>query len=82
MIFPEPDQDIEFAEDLFKRVGEDSRALDDLWSRPIKKKDAVGIHGTLFYGFSAKRKHFPLSKREQDWDRRYLNEAQRKLWSS
>jgi hypothetical protein len=66
LIFPDPGQDVEFSEDLFERVGGNSRALDDLWERPIRKVDADGIHGTLFYGFEAKRSHFPGTKRERD----------------
>jgi len=48
LIFPD-DQDIELAEDLFERIG-NKRARDlltPIWSRPILKRDAMGIHGTL-----------------------------------
>jgi hypothetical protein len=80
LIFPEQGQDIEFSDDLFHRIGESSRILDDLWERPIRKPDANGIHGTLFYGFRERRHLFPNTKREEDWDSASLNFAQRRLY--
>lgn len=79
-IFPNG-QDMELAEDLFERLGDEeaSRMLAPLWNRPILKRDALGIHGTLFYNNNEHR-HIPRSKREVDWDSG-LNEAQRKLFS-
>ncbi|WP_217573956.1 hypothetical protein [Mesorhizobium sp. GbtcB19] len=79
-IFPNG-QDMELAEDLFERLGDEeaSRVLAPLWNRPILKRDALGIHGTLFYN-DHERRHIPRSKREVDWDSG-LNEAQRKLFS-
>jgi hypothetical protein len=49
-IFPDG-RDMELAEDLFERLGEEAagRVLTPLWNRPILKRDALGIHGTLFY---------------------------------
>ncbi|MFD1702790.1 hypothetical protein ACFSCV_07215 [Methylopila henanensis] len=81
LIFPDPGQDIEFAEDLWKRIRKTHpRALDGLWERPILKTEANGIHGTLFYDFRSKRKRFPKTKRERDWDPRAINAAQRRLY--
>src|SRR3984893_10085729 len=51
LLFPEPQQDIQYAEDLAhlpERV-EITAALIRIWERPIRKKDVHGIHGTLFY---------------------------------
>ncbi|RWC87581.1 MAG: hypothetical protein E5W64_10105 [Mesorhizobium sp.] len=78
-IFPDG-RDMELAEDLFERLGEEEagRMLAPLWSRPILKRDALGIHGTLFY--NNEHRQIPRSKREVDWDSA-LNEAQRKLFS-
>ena len=78
-LFPEPGQDIQFAEDVVVPAG---RTLAELWGRPIRKADVVGIHGTLFYEFEKKRRHFPASKREQDWHWQSLNPAQRTLYGS
>ncbi|GLK56914.1 hypothetical protein JOD31_002947 [Methylopila capsulata] len=81
LIFPGPGQDIEFAEDLWKRIRKKQpQALDGLAERPILKTEANGIHGTLFYGFEAKRKHFPKTKRERDWNPLSINTAQRRLY--
>ncbi len=82
-IFP-IDQDMELAEDFHARVG-DERAqavLTPIWERPILKREAQGIHGTLFYGWERNRGHLPASKREVDWDERAINEAQRRLFRS
>ncbi|MBW8859476.1 MAG: hypothetical protein JF570_07020, partial [Caulobacter sp.] len=83
LIFPEG-QDIELAEDLFKRLGQ-KRAhaiLTPIWSRPILKRDAMGIHGTLFYNWEHRRNYLPTSKREVDWDEADINDAQRQLFRS
>ena len=70
LIFPEADQDVEFVEDFIERVGESAaqNALNPVWSRPIDKKFVSGIHGTLFYGLTEKRKFYE-NKREPviDW---------------
>ena len=81
VIFP-GGRDIEIADDFVERVGEDEagRVLAPLWSRPILKRDAMGIHGTLFYDADKKRVFLPVSRREADWDERFINEAQRELF--
>ena len=82
-IFP-GDRDIELAEDLFARLGdEQARAIVEcMWGRPILKRDAHGIHGTLFYGWLDRRRHLPPSKREIDFDPSSINAAQRRLFGS
>ncbi len=81
VIFPDG-RDIEIADDLVARVGlEDAdRVLTPLWQRPILKRDAMGIHGTLFYDADERRAFLPPSRREVDWDERFVNEAQRMLF--
>ncbi|MEM7171316.1 MAG: hypothetical protein AAF530_14180 [Pseudomonadota bacterium] len=81
-IFPEQGQDIEFAEDFFERVGDRIAAevLGPIWDRPILKRDAMGIHGSLFYEFHDQKDFFPASKREFDWDDSSINQAQRELF--
>lgn len=80
-IFPEG-RDIEIADELIERLGdvEAERVLSPLWERPILKREADGIHGTLFYDANERREFLPKSKREVDWDERYVNEAQRALF--
>jgi hypothetical protein len=79
-IFPDG-QDMELAEDVFERLGDEEagRVLTPLWNRPVLKRDALGIHGTLFYNNEHRR--IPQSKREVDWDDGSINQAQRKLFS-
>lgn len=79
-IFPGDGQDIEFAEDLEERLSETPVDLSGLWQRPVRKPDANGIHGTLFFEFADRRRHFPATKRERDWSGSALNEAQRRMF--
>ena len=81
IIFPDG-RDMEIAEDLVERVGEDeaNRVLGALWERPILKREVAGIHGTLFYGADERREFLPPSMRETDWDERFVNTAQRRLF--
>lgn len=81
-IFPDG-RDIELVEDLIKRIGEEAAnsLLTSLWSRPILKRDALGIHGTLFCDNEQRREHIPPSKREVDWHRGSINQAQRDLFA-
>jgi hypothetical protein len=66
-LFPSAGQDIEFIEDVLERSGdkEIERVLMPVWGRPIKKPDVRGIHGTLFYQLSWKKKFYP-TKRERE----------------
>ena len=82
-IFPEDGQDIEYAEDFVERVGEveANRILTDIWAHPVHKPSVAGLHGTLFFGLSERKAHFP-SKRECDTNSVYINPAQRALYES
>nr|AJW29891.1 hypothetical protein pLM19O1_p21 [Ochrobactrum sp. LM19] len=82
IIFPN-DQDMELIEDLIQRLGDDEagRFLAPLWDRPILKREAMGIHGTLFFDNEVARRIIPASKREIDWDDSSINQAQRDLFS-
>jgi len=84
LIFPGEGQDLEFAEDLAPRMSAETlnATLNALWERPVLKSQAVGIHGTLFYGFERKREYFPASKRECDFSPLGLNAAQRRMYKS
>jgi hypothetical protein len=81
LIFPASGQDLEIPEAVIQRLGRE-RAADLfrlIWDRPILKRDAQGIHGTLFYNYYDKRHHLPASKREVDRDDTQVNEAERTL---
>jgi hypothetical protein len=82
-IFPLEGQDIELCEDFVRRYGEQSeRILGPIWERPILKRDAQGIHGTLYCEYEDRRHHLPATKREVDWDEHAINSAQRRLFAS
>jgi hypothetical protein len=82
-LFPGENQDIEFSKDLFERLTEAQirSIMSAIWQRPILKKDAIGIHGTLFFQFESRRKYFPETKREKDWNPAHLNAAQREVYA-
>jgi|ERR1700744_285557 hypothetical protein len=82
-IFPAPGQDMEIVEDYVGRVGEDhaGRTLSEIWERPIHKRDACGIHGTLYYDYKERSKYLPESKREIDRAAGQINNAERRLYA-
>lgn len=82
-IFPTIGQDMEISDDFVLRVGEAqaNRVFEAIWERPILKRDANGIHGTIFVNSQSRRQHVPASKREVDLDERSINSAQRKLFA-
>ncbi len=79
-IFPDG-TDMELIDDLIVRLGETEAGeiLGPLWERPILKREAQGIHGTLFYDSDERR--IPATKREVDWDPSAINPAQRALFA-
>ena len=82
-LFPNPGQDIEFVEDFFARHHEKFaiETLNNLWLRPIHKRDTHGIDGTLYYNYAAKRGYLPASKREIDRADAQINPSQRELYA-
>jgi hypothetical protein len=81
LLFPEAGQDIQFAEDLpgLPQQRALGAALRRIWDRPVRKRDAMGIHGTIFYGLERYRAIYP-GKREDSVDRRAINWAQRAMY--
>jgi hypothetical protein len=83
LLFPERGQEIQFAEDLRHLVAEEELVsmLIRIWERPIRKRDAQGIHGTLFCGLDRYRRIY-RQKREDGVDPRSgdVNAAQRRLF--
>ena len=69
-LFPDDGQDIEFIEDVVARLGEKQtgKLMTPIWARPVPKAEAIGIHGTVFYGLEHKKKYYE-AKREPviDW---------------
>ena len=66
LIFPEPDQEIQFAEDLVKSPNRRAinSALDKIWQRPIRKREANGIHGTLFYQLQRYKQYYKTNRED------------------
>ena len=54
-------------------------ALNRIWERPIRKQDAFGIHGTLFYQLE-RYKQWYRENREAAIDPSAINSAQRRLF--
>jgi hypothetical protein len=83
-IFPGEGQDMELIEDFTERAGEEQALLilSPVWERPVLKRDAQGIHGTLYYEYADRRRSLPATKREVDWDDHAINSAQRLLFAS
>jgi hypothetical protein len=81
LLFPEPRQDIQYAEDLggFSHQDEIAAALQRIWQRPIRKQDIQGIHGTLFYQLQ-RYKNMYREKREDAVEQNAINAAQRRLF--
>ncbi|TAH32496.1 MAG: hypothetical protein EYC62_09005 [Alphaproteobacteria bacterium] len=70
ILFPGKKQDIEFIEDVLKRVSKkDQKAIfDQIWKNPVPKKKAKGIHGILFYELKKRKAKFYPNKRDSDLD--------------
>jgi hypothetical protein len=83
LLFPEAGQDVQFAEDIvtLTNQAEIDAALKRVWERPIRKRDAQGIHGTLFYELE-RYKSIYRQKREDAVDPLAINEAQRRLFGA
>ena len=81
LLFPAPGQEIQYAEDLasLPNQAEITAALTAIWNRPIRKRDAQGIHGTLFYQLE-RYKRLYRAKREDAVDPSAINPAQRRLF--
>jgi hypothetical protein len=81
-IFPNGSE-MEIVEDVVARLGEQlaGEAISPMWQRPVLKRDADGIHGTLFYDGDHRREYLPFSRREVDWPAGSINPAQREHFS-
>jgi len=65
LIFPNG-QDIAFIDEVMVRApeGELTLAFKNIWGRRIPKRDAMGIHGVLFYELEKKKPYYPTRKDE------------------
>lgn len=62
LIFP-LGQDVAFIDEVMARRPEMS--LDDIWKRRIPKRQAMGIHGLLFYELDYKKQYYPTRRDEE-----------------
>jgi hypothetical protein len=66
LIFPDG-TDIAFIDEVYAHG--DTAALDvafnAIWKRRIRKVDAMGIHGTIFYELANKKPYYP-TRRDED----------------
>ena len=65
-IFP-AGQDIAFIDDVYARGNSQrlDQAFNAIWTRRISKRDAVGIHGILFYQLDFKKPYYPTLRDEE-----------------
>ena len=81
-LFPDG-QDIAFIDEISARLT-DFRAnalFSKMWSRPVLKPAAKGIHGTLFYELDFKKIYYPTRK-EVEVEPSAVNWAQRQLYGT
>ena len=66
LIFPDG-QDVAFIDEVLARVPEQelTEACNRIWKRRVAKRDAMGIHGLLFYGLEHKKPFYP-SRRDEE----------------
>lgn len=66
LIFPKG-TDIAFIGEIYERENEDALnlAFTEIWKKRIAKKDAMGIHGTIFYENDHKMEYYPSRKDEE-----------------
>jgi hypothetical protein len=66
LIFP-PGQDVAFIDEVMSRGSADALdlALSRIWQRRLRKSDAVGIHGLLFYELEHKKQYYPARVDEE-----------------
>ena len=65
-IFPDG-TDIAFIDEVVSRDKKwdlDS-IFSNIWARPVRKVDAMGIHGLLFYELETKKKYYPTRRDDQ-----------------
>jgi hypothetical protein len=66
IIFPKEGQNVEFNTDLSARMEDKEReVVNEMWDFEVDKKNAQGIHGTLFFELDFKKKYYPTKKESE-----------------
>lgn len=66
LIFPQG-QDVAFIDEIYKSGNEETldNAFNNIWGRRVKKSEANGIHGLIFYELDKKKIYYPTRKDEE-----------------
>ncbi|MES1982629.1 MAG: hypothetical protein V4443_09140 [Pseudomonadota bacterium] len=66
LIFP-PKQDVAFIDEVMGRGPEEEldAAFSRIWKRPVRKSDAMGVHGILFYELEHKKQYYPTRRDDE-----------------
>lgn len=66
LIFP-VGEDVAFIDEVYERqsASELNLVFEKIWARRIPKKEAMGIHGLLFYELEEKKKFYPTRRDEE-----------------
>jgi hypothetical protein len=61
------DTDIAFIDEIYLNANEAEldKIFSNLWSRPVRKSQVQGIHGTIFYELDEKKVYYP-NRRDED----------------
>jgi hypothetical protein len=64
-----PGEDVAFIDEVIvrhkMRKGRLNGALKRMWRRRIRKRDAMGIHGTLFFELASKKAYYPTRRDDE-----------------
>jgi len=66
LIFP-AGEDVAFINEVYARENAEelNQVFERIWKRRIPKKDAMGIHGILFYELDDKKEFYPTRRDEE-----------------
>lgn len=66
LIFP-TGTDVAFIDEVYRGADEAllDKAFKNIWLRRLAKKDAMGVHGILFYGLEKKKAYYPTRQDEE-----------------
>lgn len=66
LIFP-ANQDVAFIDEVMARGPEENlnAVFACIWGRRVPKREAMGIHGVLFYNLENKKRYYPTRKDEE-----------------
>jgi len=66
LIFPDG-EDVAFIDEVYERESthELNPVFERIWARRVPKKEAMGIHGILFYELDEKKEFYPTRRDEE-----------------